>query len=590
MVMEGAIRIMTHSNYLHLNEDVYFSYGYVNGLIVDTRNGDLYKLDKEAEDILNNFLCNKEEINNISVDIIKQLLANNLAHIEKEPQKESSFSLNKILDIVWFELRKACNLSCKHCYNASNPYAEKNLEVLTLDEWKDIVEQLIEFQPKTIVLIGGEPLLFKELRELICYIKEKIPDSNLVVYSNLTILSEKTIELFKENDIKVVTSIYSNSSETHDTITQQSGSFFKTVEGIKKLTGVGVSVKANTVAMRINETEIEETKRYIYDITGKKPKVDIVRNVSSQLDELVPHNIQDKRLISDIMCLGAITSERYKRNKYANPCWYGKINISCDGYVNPCIMYQEVESESNIRKRTLNEILNNSIMKYWRLSKDKIQVCNMCEYRYLCTDCRPLAKDLYSRYGNCLYNPFTGLWNVNRAMLLEYMGAPKVEAEQNECQIAFVFSCPGKKEQESAKLVQGNTGKRLDELLKELNRVMPEKFAKSRDGYFITNASNRVHYNSLTDRSEPKDMEVFLPENLARLNKELQNRKIIITCGEKARKAVGKLNLSGQVIPICHLSVRGLQKVKDGKNTAEKIKILAKQIIEQVYAGSTGKE
>ena len=580
---------MINCNFLNLQKDVYFSYGYVNGLITDLRNGELYRLDKEAEDLLVEYLWNKRECADLSDGIIEELLANNLALIEKEPHKESSFSFEKKIDIVWFELRKACNLSCIHCYNSSNPYAERNLKVLSLEEWKSIVDQLIEFHPRTIVLIGGEPLLFNRIGELIEYIKEKISGTQLVVYSNLTILSDKTIELFKKSDIKVVTSVYSYSSRTHDVITQQKDSFDKTIEAIKRLTDVGIDVKANTVTMSINEAEMDETKRYLFEITGKKPKVDTIRNVNSELDELVPQNVKDTRLISNYMCLDIPTSERYIRNMNANPCWYGKINISCDGYVNPCIMCQKLDETLNVRENTLNNVLENVMTKYWNLSKDKIQVCNVCEYRYLCSDCRPLAKNIDNRYGNCLYNPFTGKWNVNRAILLEYMAAPKVEAKSNDCSVAFVCSCPGKIEKEKNALVQGRTGERLTMLIEELNVKMPLEFGNSKEDYFITNASNCVHYSALTGRSEPKDSEVLLPENLARLNTELHSRKIIITCGLKAKKAVEKLNLSGRIINICHLSARGLKNIGRNKSTTEKIKILAKQIINEVYANSTRK-
>ena len=48
------------------------------------------------------------------------------------------------------------------------------------------------------------------------------------------------------------------------------------------------------------------------------------------------------------------------------------------------------------------------------LSKDKIEICKDCEFRYACKDCRPLGKsldgNLWGKYAYCTYNPYIGRW------------------------------------------------------------------------------------------------------------------------------------------------------------------------------------
>ena len=50
---------------------------------------------------------------------------------------------------------------------------------------------------------------------------------------------------------------------------------------------------------------------------------------------------------------------------------------------------------------------------YWNITKDAIEGCRDCEYRYVCTDCRAYTTDeenLYAKPLKCKYDPYTGVW------------------------------------------------------------------------------------------------------------------------------------------------------------------------------------
>jgi len=68
----------------------------------------------------------------------------------------------------------------------------------------------------------------------------------------------------------------------------------------------------------------------------------------------------------------------------------------------------------NIKHKSVREILRDGdIDKYWDMSKDEIEVCKDCEYRYACFDCRPVerrTKDVRSRNRYCMYDPYSGEW------------------------------------------------------------------------------------------------------------------------------------------------------------------------------------
>ncbi|GEN75154.1 hypothetical protein CHA01nite_08940 [Chryseobacterium hagamense] len=77
------------------------------------------------------------------------------------------------------------------------------------------------------------------------------------------------------------------------------------------------------------------------------------------------------------------------------------------------------QSFGNIENTTLEEALSKKdFKKYWNITKDDIEICKDCEFRYICTDCRAFTEAaLRSDQGldiskplKCGYNPYTNEW------------------------------------------------------------------------------------------------------------------------------------------------------------------------------------
>lgn len=100
-----------------------------------------------------------------------------------------------------------------------------------------------------------------------------------------------------------------------------------------------------------------------------------------------------------------------------NSCLYKKISIDVEGNIRNCPSMSQ--SFGNIKNITLEEALNHKdFKKYWNLTKDKIEVCKDCEFRYICTDCRAYTERTHkNEFGldiskplKCGYSPYTGEW------------------------------------------------------------------------------------------------------------------------------------------------------------------------------------
>lgn len=103
-------------------------------------------------------------------------------------------------------------------------------------------------------------------------------------------------------------------------------------------------------------------------------------------------------------------------SKSCNSCLNKKLSIDNDGNIKNCPSMSQ--SFGNIKDTTLEEALNQKdFKKYWNITKDEIEVCKDCEFRYICTDCRAYTERTYfekdidvSKPLKCGYNPYTNEW------------------------------------------------------------------------------------------------------------------------------------------------------------------------------------
>lgn len=107
----------------------------------------------------------------------------------------------------------------------------------------------------------------------------------------------------------------------------------------------------------------------------------------------------------------------YLEAKQHNTCLNKKISIDVKGNIKNCPSM--LQSFGNIKDITLENALNHpEFKKYWNLTKDSIEVCKDCEFRYICTDCRAYTEQTsFNKEGldtskplKCGYNPYTGEW------------------------------------------------------------------------------------------------------------------------------------------------------------------------------------
>ncbi len=108
----------------------------------------------------------------------------------------------------------------------------------------------------------------------------------------------------------------------------------------------------------------------------------------------------------------AVNIKNFTESKYYNSCLNRKISIDVNGDIKNCPSIPQ--NFGNIKGTTLEEAMNHKdFKKYWNITKDEIEICKDCEFRYVCTDCRAYIEkpeNIYSKPLKCGYSPYTNKW------------------------------------------------------------------------------------------------------------------------------------------------------------------------------------
>lgn len=109
----------------------------------------------------------------------------------------------------------------------------------------------------------------------------------------------------------------------------------------------------------------------------------------------------------------AINIKNFTESQSFNSCLNKKISIDAQGDIKNCPSM--IQSFGNIQNTTLQEALRHKdFKKYWTITKNEIDICRDCEFRYVCTDCRAYTEDPNSDYSKplkCGYSPYTNEWS-----------------------------------------------------------------------------------------------------------------------------------------------------------------------------------
>ena len=154
--------------------------------------------------------------------------------------------------VVW-NITRACNLKCVHCYNDSG--ASKADDELSTQEAKAVLDNLVQFGVPSVLFSGGEPLMRPDLFELIGYAVER--GSRAVISTNGTLITADMARKIKQHGVSYVGISLDGIGDINDKFRGVSGAFDRAVAGIKNCQDAGVRIGLRLTLTQKNVQDLE---------------------------------------------------------------------------------------------------------------------------------------------------------------------------------------------------------------------------------------------------------------------------------------------------------------------------------------------
>lgn len=276
------------------------------------------------------------------------------------------------LRIVEFVINHECNLHCPMCYAAR--YAISSENALTPSEYKDFWRQCVKLGAFIAVIEGGEPVLRKDLFEIIDALD---PWNNIIVLvSNSIGLNRDNLIKLKKSGVSVLhLSLDSADPEINDMNRGYKGHFNKVMEVVREAKKIGFEVYFSSILKHSNKQDfvkiLELAKKLKIGVSGALI-VTMGRNAG---------NLQERLTEDDRLWLINLL-KKYRRivrfdwnnnlsNRYECPGGREKFSISLYGDIMTCVCNHL--SFGNARKESIKQIWDR--MRQFSLFKERNEKC-----------------------------------------------------------------------------------------------------------------------------------------------------------------------------------------------------------------------
>ncbi len=154
--------------------------------------------------------------------------------------------------VVW-NITRACNLRCVHCYNDSG--TGKKSDALSTEKAKEVLDDLASFGAPSVLFSGGEPLTRSDLFELIEYGGEL--GMRTVISTNGTLITKDVAKRIKNGGVSYVGISLDGMGEINDKFRGVSGAFEDAVRGIRNCRELDVRVGLRLTLTRRNVEDLD---------------------------------------------------------------------------------------------------------------------------------------------------------------------------------------------------------------------------------------------------------------------------------------------------------------------------------------------
>ncbi|MGJ8658047.1 MAG: GTP 3',8-cyclase MoaA [Akkermansiaceae bacterium] len=310
-----------------------------------------------------------------------------------------------------------CNFRCRYCmpievFGANYSFLPRE-EILRFGEIERLTQRFVELGVSKIRLTGGEPLLRRDLTELVSRLAKIDGVEDLAMTTNAALLEKHAAGLREAGLHRVTVSLDALDAGIFGEMNGVGASPEKVVAGIDAAIAVGLGVKVNAVIKRgVNDGEVLALANF-----GRERGIPVrfieymdTGNVNGwKLDEVVPSHELLESLKKDIPLVissrvAGETAQRYVvegedgfevgfissvTQPFCNAC--NRARLSADGKIFTCLFAAEgMDIKHYLRGETSDEELDGLLGKIWSNRND-----NYSELRSSLTEDLPKAEMSY---------------------------------------------------------------------------------------------------------------------------------------------------------------------------------------------------
>ena len=166
--------------------------------------------------------------------------------------------INKIPMGGTMELLPLCNMNCSMCYIRQDPREMAKIgRMLSLQEWLRIAEEAKEAGVVSLLLTGGEPLLYPDFKEL--YVALTDMGFVITINTNATLIDESMARFIAERPCRRLNiTLYGKDDETYDKLCKNPKGFTQVMHAVELLQNYRIPFRFNCTITPENIDQLED--------------------------------------------------------------------------------------------------------------------------------------------------------------------------------------------------------------------------------------------------------------------------------------------------------------------------------------------
>jgi len=165
-------------------------------------------------------------------------------------------SKRKPIPVVVWNITSKCNLRCVHCYANADGVNE-------FEKASSFIDDLSSIKIPVLLISGGEPLMHKNIYEILEYAKSR--GIQVALSTNGTLIDEEVAGRLKEIGVDYVGVSLDGMKETHDFFRGVKGAFEKAVEGLLNARDAGILTGVRFTLTKYNLRDVESVLNFVVE-------------------------------------------------------------------------------------------------------------------------------------------------------------------------------------------------------------------------------------------------------------------------------------------------------------------------------------